>query len=181
MAKRPLPSAEELRQLLRYEAETGKLFWLERPRSMFETQRHCSVWNAKYSGKEAFTTTDNHGYRGGCIFKNTVKAHRVAMALVMGAWPTDEVDHINGVRSDNRLSNIRLATRSENMRNKKIASHNASGFKGVFWCTQRRKWRANIRADGKNIYLGHFTTPEEAHRAYIDAAEKMHGEFARAQ
>lgn len=181
MAKRQLPSPEVLRQLLRYEPDTGKLFWKERSRELFATQRHCSVWNTKYAGKEAFTSPDKQGYFRGKVFKKALKAHRVAWAISTGKWPTLDIDHINGNPSDNRIANLREATRSQNMRNKRVSSHNISGFKGVFWCKQRLKWRTNIRSDGKSIYVGHFDTPEDAHRAYAEAAAKIHGEFARVQ
>jgi hypothetical protein len=92
------------------------------------------------------------------------------------------VDHINGNGLDNRRVNLRLCTHSQNMRNRKMHSNNATGFKGVYKdgrCKTTKKYCAQIRFNGKRIYLGRYTTPEEAYQVYCDASVKYHGEFGR--
>jgi hypothetical protein len=108
--------------------------------------------------------------------KKTVRMHRVIMNCSKGF----EIDHIDGDGLNNRRSNMRLSTHAENMRNRRIAKNNTSGFKGVAWDKNGAKWRAKIKVDGEQIHLGQFDTPEAAHAAYVAASEKLHGEFARA-
>lgn len=88
-------------------------------------------------------------------------------------------DHINGDGLDNRRANLRVASRFENMQNRRLPSHNSSGFKGVAFCPATGRWRAEIYAYGKRHRLGRFDTPELAAAAYDDAARRLHGEFAR--
>jgi len=107
-----------------------------------------------------------------------LRAHRVAWALVNNEWPAGEIDHINGNPSDNRLDNLRIANRLQNMKNIKKPKTNKSGYKGVSWHKQGKFWQAHIRADGKNYYLGHYPTVEEAHEAYKAASNKLHGVFS---
>ncbi|UNY40262.1 HNH endonuclease [Paracoccus phage vB_PmaP_KLEP18-1] len=156
-----IPSQDELRQLLRYEPETGKMFWLHRPAHLFEptvarSQEHlCKWWNARFAGAEAFTATDTHGYRHGKINGKLVLAHRVAWVIHFGSAP-DHIDHVNGVRSDNRIANLRSVTPSENMRNKAVYRTNLSGHAGVRWSEGMEKWNASIRRDGRRLHLGFF-------------------------
>lgn len=88
-------------------------------------------------------------------------------------------DHIDNNPLNNTRSNLRLATASQNMQNSKKPCNNTSGYKGVTWFARKRKWIAQIGVNGKNIYLGEFTTPELAYEAYCSAAKRHHGEFAR--
>lgn len=184
MAERILPTPDQLRQLLRYEPDTGKLFWKERPESMFyglayPAKRLAKVWNSKYADKEAMTAVRGSGYRTGRVFSRQYQAHRVAWAIYHGTWPSKDIDHINGNPGDNSISNLRLATVSENMRNTRIRSDNKSGIKGVFWAERYGKWEAQIAVHGKSIALGRFSDIGDAAAAYRNAAEKLHGEFAR--
>lgn len=180
MTKKILPTPEELRQLLRYEPETGKLYWKERPLSMFSSSRIGNAWNAKHVGKEALIV-DNNGYRKGRIFGVEFMAHRVAWAVVTGQWPSGHIDHADGDRSNNRISNLRDSTRSQNLSNRGAQNNNSSGYKGVHWCKQKCKWVAKIMVSGKAIYLGVYACPNLAHAAYCEAAKKHHGEFARTE
>lgn len=97
---------------------------------------------------------------------------------IMSAESGEHVDHINGNKADNRRENLRLCTRGENYRNQPPTSANRSGYKGVNWNGERRKWRAQIRVDGQSFWLGHYDTVEEAARAYDAGAKLHHGEFA---
>lgn len=188
MASKALPSPEVLRQLLRYEPDTGKLFWLARDASMFEAkggrytpERSASIFNTTYAGKEALTPSHNFGYRRGMIFQRKLYAHRVIWAIVTGSWPPAgmDVDHINGVPDDNRFKNLRIATRSENQRNRGVQVNNKSNLKGVCRCADREKWTAQIKTHGKSSHLGTFSTPLDAHRAYVSASPVHHGDFGR--
>jgi hypothetical protein len=97
---------------------------------------------------------------------------------IMGASPAQHCDHVNGNTRDNRRSNLRLCTRSQNMANAGRRRSNKSGFKGVSWDKAKRRFRADISVGGKAIMIGRFPTPEAAHEAYKGAAVRLHGEFA---
>ena len=179
MAKKPLPTPDELRQLLSYDPETGDLFWKERPISMFGSLRAARSWNSMWAGKPALAFIHIKGYKTGTLLDRGVKAHRVAFALHHGHWP-DVVDHINGNPSDNRASNLRSASQSENMRNVKVRSGSSSRYLGVSWHKASGKWVAQLRAkDGKRFHLGTFSSEEDAAMAYDTAARSHHGAFAR--
>lgn len=164
-------TANELRKLLRYDPETGKIYWAE--------DRHTG------KGRCIAKAGDEAGYNNALgylyLSVNNVKfvGHRVAWALYTGKWPEHEIDHVNCDPSDNRISNLREATRRENLRNMRKPSHNTSGFKGVCFDKSRGKWLAYIKVDGNRKQLGRYPTKELAHEAYKAAAEKLHGEFAR--
>ncbi|MEX3315676.1 HNH endonuclease [Sulfitobacter sp. PS-8MA] len=184
MAKKPLPCPTVLRQLLRYEPETGKLFWKERPSWMFKLggvkgqSGSAATWNARYAGKEAFTAL-SHGYPYSSINDRSVLAHRVIWTIVTGTWPGSEVDHIDGDRANNSWQNLRLVTSSQNKMNRGVQRNSTSGHKGVGFHKASGRWRAYIKVLGKQRHLGHFDTMEGACEAYRAAAAKYHGEFAR--
>ncbi len=159
-----LPSPDYLRQILRYDPETGKLFWLPRPRAMFRSDAGAKLFAAQYEGREAFTATSSTGYKVGNIGGRTFAAHRVIWAIVYGVWPEDEVDHISRVRSDNRLENLRDVSRVVNANNTGLSRRNRSGAKGVHRLPSG-KWAGQARRDGRTHHLGSFDTPEEAEAA----------------
>jgi hypothetical protein len=179
MANRQLPSPEELRQLLRYEPETGELIWLERPESAFKSKRAQAISNTHRCGKTAFTTVTDTGYKMAYVDGVSLYAHRVIWAITTGSWPENDVDHINGDRTDNRLVNLRAATRAQNLRNTAKRADNSSGHKGVHWGKARRRWIAEIMCDGKRRQLGRFVNIEDAVSAYDQAAKELFGEFVR--
>lgn len=118
------------------------------------------------------------GYRRVKFDNKLYLAHRLAWFLHHGEWPTRTLDHINEIKADNRLANLRLATRNQNGYNKGKPKTNTSGYKGVHWHKRDKHWRAQIAFDGKHVNLGGFATAEEAYVAYCTAAAKYHGEFA---
>lgn len=114
----------------------------------------------------------------GCGYRHYL-AHRFVWFLHNGEIPNGlDIDHIDGDRSNNKISNLRLATRSQNLRNKKISKSNKTGFKGVFKLPNGR-FQSSIRVNGKQNYLGVFSTAEEAGLAYDLAAMEFYGEFAK--
>jgi hypothetical protein len=119
------------------------------------------------------------GYRYIGIARRLYPAHRLAWFYVHGEWPPQDIDHINMERADNRLANLRLATRSQNMANGKARVGNRSGFKGVFFHKQAGKWTARLTVNGRCRSLGFHATPEAAHAAYVSAAKQAFGDFAR--
>lgn len=175
---------EWLQKLLRYVAETGRLYWLQRPPSMFTNTagrtaaNACGLWNSRYAGKEAFTSTSK-GYRGGSIFGRTYQAHRVIWALHHGCWPNAEIDHIDGNPTNNRLENLRPASRCENRWNRGGKVGSSSQYCGVSWSVRDRAWRVAIRANGHTILGGSFACEVDAARKYDRLAKVHHREFAR--
>ena len=183
MAEQQLPSPSVLRNILRYDPDLGLLFWRPRSADMFdnrngEASRRASAWNTKHAGEEAFRNCAVYGYRTGSIFNKSYRAHRVAWAIYYGEWPSKEVDHINNVRDDNRIINLRLACRAENNRNTRPVINSSSRFLGVSWNRKTKVWHASIRAGGKQRHLGCFRDEVDAARAYDAAAAKHHGEFS---
>ena len=182
MATLDLPSQEVLCQLLRYDVETGLLFWRERGLEWFRAtpgrtaQHACANWNARYAGQEAFTW-EITGYRFGCLTVDGTKekfaAHRVIWKMEFGVDP-DEIDHVSGERMDNRLQNLRDVSRRVNGQNIGISSANKSGHIGVYWNKQRGKWHAKIKIDGKDRHIGFFSDLGEAASAR-KAAERGFG------
>jgi hypothetical protein len=179
MAKKPLPSPELLRKLLRYDPETGTLYWRERDISMFTSGRNgasfeCSRWNTRYAGRQAFTATNTGGYHHGPIAGFRLPAHRIIWAMAHGQWPEGHVDHINGIRTDNRIANLRVVCPAGNARNKRRYSSNASGHTGVRWYKPLEKWVAQIRGDGRIVHLGYYSDMDDAIAARL-AAERRYG------
>jgi hypothetical protein len=143
---------DELKLLLRYEPDTGLFFWL------------TNKGTAK-SGGVAGTPTSN-GYTNICVNRKIYKAHRLAWLYVYGTLPSNQVDHMNGVKNDNRIVNLRQATNFEN------AQNHAS--LGVHLHKEKNKWQARIRVKDKRLHLGYFESKQDAICAYLSAKEIHH-------
>jgi hypothetical protein len=152
-----------LRELLNYNPETGEFTRLSGPKPGPIKRKHSS-------GGYIRIGVDGHTYA----------ANRLAWLYVHGQMPArnQEVDHKNRKRDDNRIDNLRLATRSQNQGNSKRPKHNTSGFKGVSREKGAKRWHASISVKGRAVHLGYYDTPEEAHRVYTAAALQYFGEFA---
>ena len=158
-------SQEELHDVLDYNPETGVFTW-----------KHSSPSTKK--GEVAGKIYDN-GYRYIAVAGVYFPAALLAWIWVHGVDPKGVVDHIDLDKLNDRISNLRPATRSQNRANRNPPAHNRSGFKGVFWNSQKMKWHARIMLDYKSRHLGFFDSIEDAARAYKEAALQTWGEFAR--
>lgn len=155
-----------VRHLVRYDPETGKLFWIERGPEWFADGKNgaawnAAKWNARFAGKEAINSASaSHGYFDGAILGKGVLAHRVAFVILHGRWPVG-VDHIDGDRRNNRGANLREASQAENMLNAKVRSDNPTGFSGIRQL-KSGAWSARIKRGGISESLGTFPTAEAA-------------------
>ena len=167
MAKKsnPLPSQEVLNKLLRYDKETGILYWNVRPLEFFTAQGHSpdhsrAKWNARWANKPALTKV-NKGYQCGRLMYQAVLAHRVIWKMVTGNEP-NIIDHIDGESMNNAWGNLRSVDEATNRRNTAVRSDNACGATGVFWNPSDKKWVARVQ-------IGSFATREEAIEARKNA------------
>lgn len=152
-----------LSMLYDYNPETGAFVWKVKRRGPNEP------------GAEAGSVA-GRGYVYVQYRRRAILAHRLAWFICHSEMPVEQIDHINGVKTDNRLSNLRQATHSENICNQRSRKDNVSGYRGVG--RNGRKWRAEIKKDGRVYRLGRFETAEMAAAAYAEAAARLHGEFA---
>ena len=121
---------------------------------------------------------DGHGYLHLGWKGKTYKVHRIIYEMAYGKIPDSyHIDHVNGIKTDNRVDNLRLATGSQNQWNSCKPKNNASGFKGVCWEKKTQKWKARVCIFGNNKFLGYFATKEEAYAARLEAEKFYHGEF----
>ena len=112
------------------------------------------------------------------IDKRPYLAHRLAWLYVMGEFPKNDIDHVDTNGCNNKISNLRLATKSQNGANSKLPKNNTSGYKGVTWAKRNKKWMAQIMVDRKHVCLGFFHDPKLAYEAYKKASREYFGEFA---
>lgn len=154
-------TAETARELLDYDPETGAFTW-----------RVSRRGRARAGSQAGYVVP--RGYRSISINNCDYRAHRIAWLIHYGEWPEGEIDHVNGNRSDNRLSNLRVVTHQEQMKNRGMHRNNTSGVIGVCWHKARNKWMAQIRVAGKLRDLGCFTDLSDAIAARKEA-EQQHG------
>jgi hypothetical protein len=164
----PRLTQERLHEILRYEPQTGEFRWRQRVSYAIQvgdiagSRSKAGYWCIHVSGR-------------------SYKAHQLAWLYVTGVWGRPTIDHRDLDKANNRWSNLRRATRSANGANRRRHRNNACGFKGVYLHRKSGKWHAQIRKDGKAYYLGSFSTPQDAHKAYVAVARDLFGEFARAE
>ncbi len=162
-----LPTPEELREMFHYDRETGVLTW------------SVSLSNRAPVGTMAGTYSRR--YRSVTINRVQYRVHQVIWALETGVWPNQEIDHIDGDRSNNKIGNLRLVTRAENMKNTERSSKNTSGVTGVSWRRDTRKWHAYIKVGGTRTSIGCYNSLEEAAaaRKYEERALGFHQNHGR--
>lgn len=150
---------QEVLQLLDYNPETGSFRW------------KTSVGRVSKGSIAGCVHSDNYAYIG--INRKHYLSHRLAWLVCKGSWPAADIDHINGVKSDNRISNLRAVSKAENQQAiVKAQKNNVTGLAGVSPC--HGKFLARIVADGVLHRLGRFDTPEQARAAYLKAKQKLH-------
>jgi hypothetical protein len=162
MAAKILP-IETLQRLFRYEHETGNVYWIAEGKGRIK--------------KKAAGTVVKAGYIGIMIDGKRYYAHRIAWALHHGKHPTDQLDHINGIKTDNRIVNLREATNSQNGKNLSLNKNNKTGYSGV--CFKSNAWTAYIKVDYTNLYLGRFAKKEDAIAARLKAEQEFYEEWKR--
>lgn len=174
MAERQL-TQEYVRSLFHYDPETGGFRW--RPRPIRDDKGQWDeLWNARYAGQIAGYVS-KHGYTVIGVNNSQYYAHRLAWLYVYGETP-GEIDHKDRNRSNNSISNLRPATRLQNMQNKSIGRDNTSGIKGVHLHKPNGKWCARISRNGKRHVLGYFDDIRDAAASYRRASLEIYGEFA---
>lgn len=155
-------SAIRLREVLDYQPETGVFLWKAR----------TAITNRV---GEVAGTVDSRGYIRIGVDRHIYKAHRLAWLFVHGCLPDGEIDHINGVKSDNRIANLRDVSRMTNQQNQRASlSRQIGRHIGVTPHPATGKWRARIWHQGKNLSLGLHATQEDAHKAYLKAKRQLH-------
>jgi hypothetical protein len=153
--------SEQIKQNLSYCDITGHFTWL------------ISGQKRKF-GKRAGSLNNRTGYRQIKIDGKMYQEHRLVWWYVHGYFPLNSIDHINGIRSDNRISNLREATSAENCQNRGKYKSNSSGLVGVSFFKPTGKWKAQIQKDGNKIHLGYHNTQEQAYEAYLKVKAELH-------
>lgn len=164
---------QRLKELLTYAPETGHFFWNNDMQGGAGKKGQTAGYNSSCGSKSKsiYTKIGLDGQR--------YLAHRLAWLYVHGELPSLHIDHINGDGLDNRMCNLRLATKSQNGFNAKLSKRNKLGLKGVYYDKRKNKYVSEIRINNQRIHIGLFETPIEAHKAYMAKAVALAGEFAR--
>lgn len=167
----PLPSLEAVRAAFAYDRATGVFRWRRR-------MDRDNAWNAKHAEKIA-GTAHNEGYRSIRFNGRSFLAHGLAWFYEHGEWPSHDIDHRDTERSCDSLENLRPATRSQNNQNARLRRNHPTGLKGAMLTKSGKRFWSRIVVAKSRIYLGVFDTAEQAHSAYVEAAQRYFGEFAR--
>lgn len=164
-----------IRDVVTANPDAGIMVWKSRPRDHFASDQTFKAWNIKYPGKPAFAVETGAGYLCGYLFDVKIKSHRAMWAYVHGRWPDGFLDHINGNPSDNRISNLREATRFQNAKNRR--PHGIVPFIGVH--RHGSRFLAQVQSESVVVWKQTFDNPITAAMARDDVAVVHHGDFAR--
>ena len=167
-----------VRRIIDFCPSSGVLTWKVRGDDMFSSVRVARSWNSRYSGSQAFTTVSKFGYLQGSINGKNYQAHRVAYAHFYGLDSFGFVDHIDGVKTNNSIENLRIVTHHQNMQNVKKHEDGRS-MKGAYWRHDMMKWESKIMANGVLHRLGFHDNEIDAHEAYCRASSALHGNDGR--
>jgi hypothetical protein len=174
----PELTAGYLRECFDYDAKTGSLIWKVRPREHFKTKQGWNATNTRCAGLPAGVVRDD-GYVMAKISGKIVGVHRIVWVLHTGEWPSELIDHKDGNPGNNRIENLRPANDTYNNANAKLNKRSLIGLKGV--SRNGKKWHARLQKDGKRLCLGTYDCPAASHFAYLVAADKEFGDYARAR
>lgn len=152
------PTQEKIKSILFYDKELGVFTWRIKPRS------------AMFAGDVAGKTNHN-GYQMIGFGYRQYQAHRLAWIYEYGEWPRGQIDHINGIKTDNRISNLRVVDTRGNSINRKV--HRSGKLPGAHFDKRHNRWQALISINGKNTHIGMFATDKEAARAYSQALANL--------
>lgn len=160
--------------------------WRSRPASHFRGgEMHAKAFNTRHAGTPVGHVRSEDARRRILVSHQGVRysmyGYQVVWALSRNEWPATDIDHKDVNAGNDSAENLRIATRQQNLGNTMLSAHNTSGFKGVGWKADKNKWRACIKINGKNKFLGYFDLIEDASSAYMAAAKQHFGEFARAK
>lgn len=159
--ERQRPTVERLRELLAYDPETGDITW--------------RVKHGRVAAGAIVRAKDEHGYIKVGIDGGSYGTHRVAWAIATGAWPEENIDHINGQTGDNRFANMRDVPHAINMENRRRPERgNKTNTLGVVFDAKRGKFRAKVTTEGKSVHAGRHETAEAAHAAYLEKKRSLH-------
>lgn len=161
--RKAAPTKRQIEEMLSYCSETGLLYW--------------RVNSRRYKENNPAGKMCERGYVRVSIEGIKYPAHQIIWLLIYGEWPHMDIDHIDGNRSNNSICNLRLATKAQNNANACLRKDNSSGYKGVSYHKSNKRYRAEIRHDGKRKLIGYFKTAQEASDAYCKEAIKLKGEF----
>lgn len=153
----------ELKHQMNYDQDTGIFIWIN--------SKSSAIKKYKIAG-----TIDVYGYVAIRINGKVYKAHRLAWLYVYGEFPSKMLDHIDRIKTNNSICNLRLATSSQNSRNVTSNKKNTSGYRGVVWHKRDKRWQAACTVYGKQIHIGNFNTAEEAHLAYEEFKKNAYGD-----
>ncbi|WP_367027525.1 HNH endonuclease [Methylococcus sp. ANG] len=154
------PTQDRVFDLLRYDPETGLFTW-------------ACVRGGRRPGDPA-GRVDGRGYLQISVDGRRYRAHRLARLSIHGIWPADDIDHIDGDRLNNRLTNLRTCTRAENMQNVASSRRRGTGLPGTTYNHRTQKWQAQISSGGRKHHLGYFVDVKDAHEAYLRAKAALH-------
>ncbi|MFO4024814.1 HNH endonuclease [Enterobacter hormaechei] len=163
LKKKLLMSVGDIRDLIDYNPETGVL-----------------TAKVNFSGRQAGSVIGSQtwqGYYAFSLFGKKCFAHRLAWLLHYGEWPSQPIDHINGIKTDNSIINLRLCSLSQNQFNKPTQKNNTTGVKGVYWNKRDKRYVASVQFNGKKYSAGHHKDIESAKEAVMKLREKLAGEF----